>query len=59
MVVYNPVIIKWLCEWAQYNCDMQKIDVFVNGLLSELDNVKKYARGGHVVIYKVIKQEEE
>ena len=57
--VYNPVIIKWLCEWAQYNCDMQKIDVFVNGLLSELDNVKKYARGGHVVIYKVIKQEKE
>lgn len=57
--VYNPVIIKWLCEWAQYNCDMQKIDVFVNGLLSEFDNVKKYARGGHVVIYKVIKQEEE
>ena len=57
--VYNPVIIKWLCEWAKYDCDMQKIDVFVNGLLSELDNVKKYARGGHVVIYKVIKQEEE
>ena len=57
--VYNPAIIKWLCEWAQYNCDMQKIDVFVNGLLSEFDNVKKYARGGHVVIYKVIKQEEE
>ena len=57
--VYNPVIIKWLCEWAKYDCDMQKIDVFVNGLLSELDNVKKYACGGHVVIYKVIKQEEE
>ena len=57
--VYNPVIIKWLRKWAKYDCDMQKIDVFVNGLLSELDNVKKYARGGHVVIYKVIKQEEE
>ena len=46
------------CE-GEYDCDMQKIDVFVNGLLSELENVKKYARGGHVVIYKVIKQEEE
>ena len=57
--VYNPVIIKWLCKWAKYDCDMQKVDVFVNGLLSELDNVKKYADGGHVVIYKVIKQEEE
>ena len=57
--VYNPVIIKWLCEWAKYDCDMQKIDVFVNGLLSELDNVKKYARGGHVANYKVLKQEEE
>ena len=57
--VYNPVIIKWLRKWAKYDCDMQKIDIFVNGLLSELENVKKYARGGHVVIYKVIKQEEE
>lgn len=57
--VYNPVIIKWLRKWAKYDCDMQKIDVFVNGLLSEFDNVKKYASGGHVVTYKVIKQEEE
>ena len=57
--VYNPVIIKWLRKWAKYDCDMQKIDIFVNGLLSELENVKKYARGGHVVVYKVMKQKEE